>query len=344
MKTLEIRQPDDWHCHLRDGEYLTRTVPDAAARFHRVIVMPNLMTPIATAEDASAYRERILAEKPADSHFTPLMTLYLTESTTEKIIQDATASDHVFACKLYPAGATTHSDAGVSDLTKLYPIFELMEKADLPLLIPGESIGPNDDIFDREAIFIDKQLAPLHKRFSSLRIVLEHISTKAAVQFIDSASDHVAATMTAHHLLYDRNAIFKGGIRPHYYCLPILKRHDDQEALRKAATSGMAKFFLGTDSAPHSVKTKESDCGCAGIYSSHAAIELYAEVFEQENALDKLEAFASVNGANFYKLPINENKITLIKETWEVPKHLPFGKERLVPLCAGEMLAWKIQS
>lgn len=344
MKTIEILQPDDWHCHLRDGDYLSRSVSDTAACFHRAIVMPNLITPVTTVEDANAYRQRILEQIPEGANFIPLMTLYLTESTTATIIQDAATSDHVYACKLYPAGATTHSQAGVANLEKLNPVLEAMEKAGLPLLIHGESIDPKMDVFDLEKIFIEKQLAPMLERFSALRVVLEHISTKTAVQFIESARDNVAATITAHHLLYNRNVIFKGGIRPHYYCLPILKRREDQEALRKAATSGNAKFFLGTDSAPHAQENKESDCGCAGIYTAHAAIALYAEVFEAENALDKLEGFASIYGAKFYDLPVNENKITLIKEAWEVPEYLSFGREALVPLRAGETIDWTIQA
>lgn len=343
MKTLEILQPDDWHCHLRDGDYLTRTVPDSAANFHRAIVMPNLITPITSVDTANAYRQRILEQIPEGANFTPLMTLYLTESTTVEMIQNAATSDHVYACKLYPAGCTTHSGAGVLDFEKLTPVLEAMEKAKLPLLIHGELVDPNVDVFDLEKTFIEKQLTPLLKRFPSLRVVLEHISTKNAVQFIESASDNVAATITAHHLLYNRNAIFKGGIKPHYYCLPILKRHEDQQALRKAATSGNAKFFLGTDSAPHAQENKESDCGCAGIYTAHAALALYAEVFEEENALDKLEDFAGVHGANFYNLPVNKNKITLTKETWEVPEYLSFGKEVLVPLRAGETIDWQIK-
>lgn len=341
---MKITQPDDWHCHLRDGDYLTRTVPDVAARFHRAIVMPNLTTPVTTVDDADAYRSRICKAIPNGIDFTPLMTLYLTESTTVKMIHDAASSDIVYACKYYPAGATTHSEAGITQLEKLYPILEAMEKADLPLLIHGETIDPTVDVFDREKIFIGKQLSALLERFPSLRVVLEHISTKTAVDFIQSASDKVAATITAHHLLYNRNAIFKGGIRPYYYCLPILKRHEDQIALRKAATSGGPKFFLGTDSAPHAQENKLSDCGCAGIYTAHAAIELYAEVFEAEDALDKLEAFASHNGPSFYNLPINKSKITLIKEPWEAPEYLSFGKEVLVPLRAGETIEWQVQS
>jgi len=339
---MKIIQPDDWHCHLRDGSYLERTVSDEATRFHRAIVMPNLLTPIMTSEDAAAYYQRILQVIPKDSDFTPLMTLYLTDASTPAMIEAAAASDLVFACKLYPAGATTHSDAGITNLETMYPIFETMTKLNLPLLVHGESIDTSVDIFDRETVFLERHLAPIIQRFPKLPIVLEHISTKAAVDFILAANDNVGATITAHHLLYDRNAIFKGGIRPHYYCLPILKRREDQLALRKAATSGHAKFFLGTDSAPHAKDSKENKCGCAGIYTAHAAIELYAEVFEQENALDKLERFASINGAQFYQLPINQNTITLEKAPWKIPDFLPFGKEVLVPLGAGETLQWRL--
>lgn len=344
MMIMEIIQPDDWHCHLRDGDYLKRTVVDVAARFHRSVVMPNLITPITTVAEASAYRQRILREVPSGLDFMPLMTLYLTESTTPETIQAAVDSNIVFACKLYPAGATTHSQAGVANFSKLHTVFEAMENVDLPLLIHGESIDPTVDIFDRETVFLEKQLTPLIQAFPKLRIVLEHISTKEAVDFITDASDKVAATITAHHLLYDRNVIFKGGIHPHYYCLPILKRQEDQKALRKAATSGHASFFLGTDSAPHATENKENDCGCAGIYTAHAAIELYAEIFEEENALEKLEQFASINGPTFYKLPVNTKKITLEKKSWKVPEYLSFGKEVLVPLRAGEAITWQLLS
>jgi dihydroorotase len=341
---MKIYKPDDWHCHLRDGDYLTRTVADEAARFQRAIVMPNLTRPITTVTLASAYRERIVACIPQGATFTPLMTLYLTESTTPAMIHTAADSGMIFGCKLYPAGATTHSQAGVTDLSALNPVFEAMAAVNLPLLIHGESIDPHVDIFDRETVFIEKSLIPLSQRFPNLRIVLEHISTKTAVEFIQSANNNIAATITAHHLLHNRNAIFKNGIRPHYYCLPILKRHEDQNALRKAATSGHPRFFLGTDSAPHTKNSKTSCCGCAGIYTAHAAIELYAEVFEAENALDKLEAFASIHGATFYGLPINQTKITLEKTPWQVPEHLPFGKEALIPLRAGETIHWKIST
>lgn len=341
---MKLIQPDDWHCHLRDGLYLERTVSDQATRFRRTIVMPNLREPILNTKDAEAYRQRILKVIPEGSAFNPLMTLYLTNQTTPQIIEDAAHSDTVFACKLYPAGATTNSEAGVSDLSALYPIFETMERVDLPLLIHGESIDPQVDVFDRERVFIEKSLIPLIEKFPKLRIVLEHISTREAVEFVTSGGDRLAATITPHHLLYDRNIIFKGGLRPHYYCLPILKRREDLDALRKAATSGLNKFFLGTDSAPHAEQRKLSSCGCAGIYSAHAAIELYAEIFEEENALDKLEGFASVFGAEFYGLPVNTQTITLEKKSWEVPTHLPFGNETLIPLCAGETLQWRLIS
>ncbi len=340
---MEIIRPDDWHCHLRDGDYLKRTVSDEAARFRRAIVMPNLVTPITSIDSAISYHQRIVQCIPDHYDFTPLMTLYLTEMTTPRIIQAAADSEIIFACKLYPAGATTHSEAGISHLNKLYPALEAMEKVNLPLLIHGESIDPAVDIFDREAVFLEKQLAPLINHFPGLRIVLEHISTKEAVDFVAAANDKLAATITAHHLLLDRNALFKGGIRPHHYCLPILKRYEDQQALRQAATSGDGHFFLGTDSAPHSKKNKENECGCAGIYTAHAAIELYTEVFEQENSLDQLETFASKNGAQFYGLPVNQCKVTLKKNPWTLPQSLSFGQETLVPLCAGEVIQWQIQ-
>jgi len=343
MHTIELIQPDDWHCHLRDGDYLHRTVADIATQFHRAIVMPNLSKPITNVADAKAYQQRILSHIPAGNTFKPLMTLYLTESTTPSIIEDAAASDHVYACKLYPAGATTNAQSGVADLATLYPVFETMEMTGLPLLIHGESIDPQADIFDREKLFIEQQLQPLVKKFPNLRVVLEHISTKTAVEFIEASSKNVAATITAHHLLYNRNVIFKGGIKPHYYCLPILKRHKDQQALRKAATSGNPKFFLGTDSAPHAQDKKENHCGCAGIYTAHAALAFYAEVFEQEHALDKLESFASRFGPEFYDLPVNKNKITLIKKTVHIPNNLSFGKTVLIPLRAGETVDWQIQ-
>ena len=344
MTPMEIIQPDDWHCHLRDDDYLSRTVADESARFHRAIVMPNLVTPIRTVDEASAYHSRILQARPKSSAFTPLMTLYLTESTTPRIIEAAAHSDIVFACKLYPAGATTHSSKGVRDLTKMNAVFAAMEKMQLPLLVHGESIDPKVDIFDRETDFLEKQLSLLIKQFPGLRIVLEHISTQHSVDFVLAAGDRVAATITAHHLLYNRNEIFKGGIRPHYFCLPILKRRTDQKALRKAATSGHPKFFLGTDSAPHVQQNKENHCGCAGIYTAHAAIEFYATVFEEEKALDQLEKFASINGATFYRLPVNKSKITLEKKPWQIPEYLPFGKERLVPLGAGDTMEWQITS
>lgn len=343
MKSICIIRPDDWHCHLRDGEYLTRTVPDVAARFHRAVIMPNLKPPVTSFQHANDYRHRILHHVPKGQSFTPLMTLYLTESMPITTIEDAARSEFIPAAKLYPAGATTHSAAGVKNLEAIYPLLEAMQKHRLLLLIHGESIDPSVDIFDREAVFIEKQLDPLIRHFPSLRIVLEHISTKIAVDYVRQASNTLAATITPHHLLFDRNVIFKGGIRPHYYCLPILKRAEDRYALIQAATSGESKFFLGTDSAPHAVNTKETACGCAGIYSSHAAIEIYASIFEQQNALDKLEAFASINGANFYGLPVNTTKITLRQQPWQVSATLTFGQQALVPLLAEETVAWQLQ-
>jgi len=339
---MKIIQPDDWHCHFRDGEYLARTVSDAAQRFNRVVAMPNLLVAVTTIEQATQYRQRILASIPPGLTMTPLMTLYLTQKTSVGTLKEAAASGLIFACKLYPAGATTHSEAGVTDLTALTPLFEVMESTGLPLLIHGESINKEIDVFDREAVFVEQSLAPLIKKFPSLKIVLEHISTKLAVEFIESCPPNVAATITAHHLLYNRNDLFRHGIRPHYYCLPLLKRREDQIALRRAATSGHPQFFLGTDSAPHAVENKENECGCAGIYTAHAAIEFYAEVFEEENALGHLEKFASINGAQFYDLPINKNTLQLEKKHWKIPKYLAFGKETLVPLNAGKMISWQL--
>ncbi|MCH9643248.1 MAG: dihydroorotase [Gammaproteobacteria bacterium] len=343
MQSITLRRPDDWHTHLRDADALARTVTDTARCFARAIAMPNLTTPITSVTAATNYRERILQHAPKDNSFTPLMTLYLTEQLTADEIIKAAKTDFIKACKLYPAGATTGSSAGVQDIKKLYPIFDAMQQAGLLLLIHGESIEPEADIFDREKLFIEQQLQPLIKKFPKLRVVLEHITTKTAVEFITAAPQQVAATITAHHLLYNRNALLGAKLHPHYYCMPILKRETDRQALITAATSGNAKFFLGTDSAPHTQSNKESSCGCAGIYSAHAAIELYAEVFETANALDKLEGFASQFGANFYDLPLNETTLTLIKQPWEVPNTLSFGEQKLVPLRAGKQVQWRIK-
>lgn len=339
---ITLTQADDWHIHLREGSYLKNTVPDAARQFARAIVMPNLKTPITTVTAALDYRQAICNAIPANLDFTPLMTLYLTDNISNKEINKAHDSGYIFAAKLYPAGATTNSDAGVTQVENIFPILETMEKLNMPLLVHGEVTDANIDIFDREAVFIERTLIPLKKRFSRLKVVLEHITTENAVQFVQDADDSVAATITAHHLLYNRNQMLVGGIKPHYYCLPVLKRNTHQQALIKAATSGQAKFFLGTDSAPHHQGAKESHCGCAGSYTAHAAMPLYAQVFEQANALDKLETFASFSGPDFYGLPRNTSTMTLEKRPWLVPDSLPFGEQQLIPLCAGETLQWQL--
>lgn len=340
---LKLTRPDDWHLHLRDGALMQSVLPDTARQFARAIVMPNLRPPVTTAEQALAYRDRILAALPAGMRFEPLMTLYLTDNTGAEEIRKARNSSAIHAVKLYPAGATTNSDAGVTDIRKTYTALEEMQRCGMPLLVHGEVTGSNVDVFDREAVFIEKVLQPLVRDLSQLRVVFEHITTKDAAQFVTDAPDNIAATITAHHLLYNRNAMFAGGIRPHYYCLPVLKHEIHREAVVQAAASGSKKFFLGTDSAPHAQHTKETACGCAGIYTAHAAIELYAEAFEQAGALDKLEGFASFYGADFYGLPRNTEKITLRKEAWQVPASVEFGEHRLVPLRAGETVKWKIQ-
>jgi dihydroorotase len=342
MQTLTLTQPDDWHLHLRDGVALAAVLPDTARQFARAIVMPNLKPPVITTELARAYRARIRAALPNKSRFDPLMTLYLTDNTTAEEIERAKASGFVHGVKLYPAGATTHSDAGVTQLSRCHAVFEAMQRLRMPLLVHGEVTDPNVDVFDRERAFIDTQLAPLMVRFPDLRVVLEHITTYDAVKFVLNSGPNLAATITAHHLLYNRNAMFAGGMRPHYYCLPVLKRETHREALVEAATSGNPKFFLGTDSAPHAKAAKESACGCAGMYTAHTALELYAEAFENARALDKLEAFASFYGADFYRLPRNSAKITLKKTTWTVPPELPLGDGALVPLRAGEEMRWKL--
>ena len=342
MQQLTLTRPDEWHLHLRDGALMHSVLQDSARQFARAIVMPNLKPPVATTSQAQAYRTRILAALPASSRFQPLMTLYLTDNTTAQEIQRAKASGVVYAVKLYPAGATTNSDAGVTDIRKAYPALEEMQRIGMPLLAHGEVTDPAVDIFDREAVFIKRVMAPLLRDLPELRVVFEHITTREAAQFVTDSPDNIAATITAHHLLYNRNALLAGGIRPHYYCLPVLKREAHREALVKAATSGNKKFFLGTDSAPHAQQTKENACGCAGIYTAHAAVELYAEAFEQLNALDKLEGFASFYGADFYRLPRNTGTITLRKESWQVPDSIAFGEHRLVPLRAGDAIKWKI--
>ncbi len=345
MDRLTITRPDDWHLHLRDGDALEAVVADTARTFGRAIVMPNLKPPVATVAQALAYRERIMAavgRRAPGSGFAPLMTLYLTPDTTPEEIAKLAATAGVVAVKLYPAGATTNSEAGVTGLDPLAPTFEAMAEHGVPLLVHGESTDPGDDVFDREARFIEGPLDRLRRRFASLKIVLEHITTANAVDWVRDAGDRTAATITVHHLLYNRNAIFQGGIRPHYYCLPILKRERHREALVAAATGGSARFFLGTDSAPHPRGAKESACGCAGIYTAHAALELYAEVFDQAGALDRLEAFASHHGPDFYGLPRNAGSITLERAELEVPDTLSLGEHVLVPLRAGETVGWRV--
>ena len=342
MQQLTITRPDDWHLHLRDGALMQSVLPDTARQFARAIVMPNLRPPVTTTEQTLAYRQHILAALPAGMKFEPLMTLYLTDNTSAEEIRKAKLSGAVHAVKLYPAGATTNSDAGVTDLRKTYPALEEMQRCSMPLLVHGEVTNSDIDIFDRETVFIERVLQPLLNDLPKLRVVFEHITTREAVQFVANAPDNIAATITAHHLLYNRNAMLVGGIRPHYYCLPVLKRETHRAALVKAATSGNKKFFLGTDSAPHAQHTKEAACGCAGCYTAHAAIELYAEAFEAAGALDKLEGFASFFGADFYGFPRNKESITLRKESWQVPVSLGFGEHRLVPLRAGEKMNWKL--
>ncbi|TFY98874.1 dihydroorotase [Ramlibacter humi] len=338
--TLTITRPDDWHLHVRDGVPMATVAAHSAAQFGRAIIMPNLKPPVTTAQQAAAYRDRILAALPAGSTFQPLMTLYLTDNLPPDEIRRAKDAG-VAALKLYPAGATTNSDAGVTDIRKTYATLEAMQREGLPLLVHGEVTDPSVDIFDREAVFIDRHLEPLRRDLPGLKIVMEHITTRDAARYIRDAGPLTAATITAHHLLYNRNAIFTGGIRPHYYCLPVLKREEHRVALVEAATSGSPKFFLGTDSAPHPAALKEHALGCAGCYTAHAAMELYAEAFEQAGALDRLEGFASFWGADFYGLPRNRGTLTLRRESWTVPESYPFGEASLKPLRAGETLAWK---
>ncbi|QIK38220.1 dihydroorotase [Caldichromatium japonicum] len=337
---IELIQPDDWHLHLRDGPELAAVVGFSARIFGRAIVMPNLRPPVTTTEQALAYRDRIRAALPSDSRFQPLMTLYLTDRTAPEEIERAKASGAVFACKLYPAGATTHADQGVTDIWRLQPVFEAMRAVEMPLLIHGEVVDPQVDIFDRESAFIEQVLRPLIKRVPGLKIVLEHVTTAEAVNAVRSGPETLAATITAHHLLYNRNAMLAGGIRPHFYCLPVLKRERHRLVLIEAVTSGDPRFFLGTDSAPHSRRAKEMACGCAGIFTAHAALELYAEVFEQAGALDRLEGFASRHGPDFYGLPRNLGRVCLRKEPWTVPSIYEFGDDRLIPLRANETIAW----
>ncbi len=339
---LTITRPDDWHLHLRDGDILKDLVPFTTRQFGRAIIMPNLVPPTTTTQQALDYRQRIIAAIPEGISFEPLMTLYLTDNTPADEITRAAESGQIKAVKLYPAGATTNSDAGVTDIKNCYATLEAMQKHHIPLLVHGEVTDAEIDVFDREKVFIDRVLSPLQKDFPQLKIVFEHITTKDAVDFVMSTDSHMGATITPQHLLYNRNAIFKGGIRPHYYCLPVLKRESHRQALVKAATSGSGKFFLGTDSAPHAQHKKESPCGCAGIFSAPLAIELYTRVFDENNALDKLEAFASFHGADFYGLPRNTDTITLEKKDWQVPESYPLGEDRIVPFHAGETEPWQL--
>ena len=342
MTRITITRPDDWHLHLRDGNHMRSVLPDVARRFARAIVMPNLKPPVTTTQMALAYRERIVSALPDGMHFEPLMTLYLTDNTTGEEILRAKASGVVHAVKYYPAGATTNSESGVTELGKCEGALSAMSECGMPLLVHGEVTFPNVDIFDRERIFIDRVLIPVLKKYPKLRLVFEHITTQEAARFVMAAPPRVAATITAHHLLLNRNAMFSGGIRPHHFCMPVLKREEDRQALIHAAISGSPKFFLGTDSAPHARDTKEAACGCAGVYTAHAGIELYAEIFGAYNALDKLENFASVFGPGFYGLPRNADKITLVKETWDVPKEFPYHKDTLVPFRSGGTVAWRL--
>lgn len=344
LDQLQIRRPDDFHLHVRDGQALKSVVPDTVRQFARAIIMPNLKVPVTTVEQAGNYYHEIQDAIPDGLNFKPLMTLYLTDNMPVDMIQQAKGSGIVYALKLYPAGATTNSDAGVTDVKNIYALLEAMQSLELPLLVHGEVTSPEIDVFDREKVFIETILAPAIERFPDLKIVMEHITTRDAAEFVAAGSENLAATITAHHLLMNRNAIFAGGIRPHHYCLPILKREEHRLALVKAATSGSPKFFLGTDSAPHTQHAKESACGCAGMYTAYHAMELYAEVFDQASALDKLEGFASHYGADFYGLARNEGTITLQRESWKIPDSLPLGDERLIPLRAGENCQWKLMN
>lgn len=342
LQSITITRPDDWHLHLRDGAAMASVLPHSARQFGRAIVMPNLKPPVTTTEQAASYRERILAALPQGMRFVPLMTLYLTDNTQPDEIRRAKDSGFVHAVKLYPAGATTNSDAGVTDLVKCYKALETMQELGMPFLVHGEVTDPEVDIFDREAVFIERVMQPLRRDMPALKIVFEHITTKQAAQYVAEADEFVGATITAHHLLYNRNEIFKGGIRPHYYCLPVLKREEHRQALVAAATSGSAKFFLGTDSAPHPKGLKEHACGCAGCYTALHAMELYAHAFDQANALDKLEAFASFNGPAFYRLPRSADTITLERKEWTLPTELPLGDTTIVLMNGGETIDWKL--
>lgn len=342
MPTLTITRPDDLHLHVRDNAAMASVVGDSARRFARAVIMPNLNPPVVNVERAMAYRQRILAALPAGSSFRPLMTLYLTDNTTPDEIDAAAKNEHIIAVKYYPAGATTHSDDGVTAIDKVYPVLERMAELGIPLLMHGEVTDPDVDIFDRECVFIDVVLDPLLRRFPDLKVVFEHITTLEAVQYVDGGSGNLAATITPQHLMYNRNALFRQGLRPHHFCLPVLKRESHRRALIDAATGGRPRFFLGTDSAPHPRGAKETACGCAGIYSAHGALELYAEVFEAAGTLDRLEAFAAFHGADFYGLPRNSGAVTLEKRDWTVPGTLPLGDEEVVPLKAGEICRWQL--
>lgn len=342
MERFSIIKPDDWHLHLRDSPYLESVVADSARQFSRAIVMPNLNPPVRSCDDAAAYRERILSSLPPDSRFQPLMTIYLTDNTSREEIAKASASEFIFGAKLYPAGVTTNSDAGVTDIANIYKVLETMQTHSFPLLVHGEATGQSVDIFDREKRFIDTTLSAVRTDFPQLPIVFEHITTRDAVDYVESHDDKIAATITPHHLLINRNAMFAGGIRPHHYCLPVAKREEHRLALVKAATSGSKHYFAGTDSAPHARHTKESACGCAGIYSAYCAIELYAEAFEIAGNFTHFEAFMSLNGPAFYKLPVNSTELSLERVEWTVPDTLAFANEDLVPFKAGELLQWKV--
>ncbi len=344
MKTLTLIQPDDWHCHLRDGTALHRTAPDQSRTFHRSIVMPNLVPPVTTIEAAQAYYQRIMQHAPEGRGFKPLMTLFLNSSIGEDTLHAMHAVDYLTACKYYPAGATTHSNAGSSNIQSLREQLEVMQQLNIPLLVHGESIDPHVDIFDREAQFLKSELSWVLDTFPKLRVVLEHVSTQQAVEFVKQSGDQIAATVTPQHLLLNRNDMLSGGIRPDYYCLPILKTRQDQHAIIEVVISGHPRFFLGTDSAPHATSKKHNACGCAGVFSAYCALELYAEVFDRHNAMDKLEKFASLNGPRFYQLADNTNKITLINKPWQVPESLPYNDETITPLFAGTTLQWQIQS
>jgi dihydroorotase len=342
MDSLTIIRPDDFHLHLRDDAAMKDVLQDTARQFARAIVMPNLNPPVTTVEQALSYRNRILACLPDGNMFEPLMTLYLTDNTAIEDVIAAADNKYIHGIKYYPAGATTNSDQGVTNIENVFPMLEKMTELGLPLLIHGEVTDADVDRFDREHVFIEKVLVPLIDRFKNLKMVFEHITTDEAVQFILNGPDTVAATITPHHLMFNRNSLFNNGLRPHYYCLPVLKRERHREAVLDAATSGHSRFFLGTDSAPHARTDKENHCGCAGIYSAHSAIEFYAGIFEEKGRLEKLEQFASINGANFYGLPINKDSITLIKQSWEIPHSLPFGEHEVIPLMAGESVTWKL--